>query len=239
MPSVLVAGHPLRPRGNDPHRRVEGDGQATSAAAGKRLGMAVHARGNRASAVQRCGRAGGRTRRTLVGVMLVVAGAALVQGGGRTTVTGIAWSLLALACEAAFTLLAVPILNRLGPFGISTHTCWIAALQLVVLAAIVDRGNAFPALNSDVVFAIGYLAVVLTAVAFVLWYSAVRRLGAPVAGLFAGLIPVAAALTGLIFGLTTITPSVLGGAGVVGIGIAIGLAASSKADAELSPTDAP
>jgi len=168
---------------------------------------------------------------TLVGVMLVVAGAALVQGGGRTTATGIAWSLLALACEASFTLLAVPILNRLGPFGVSTHTCWIAALQLVVLAVLVDQGGAFPPMTGDEVFAIGYLAMVLTAVAFVLWYSAVQRLGAPVAGLFAGLIPVAAAVTGLIFGLTTITPPVLGGAAVVGVGIALGLASDSRVPA--------
>jgi len=160
---------------------------------------------------------------TAAGVGLVVTGAALVQGGGRVTMSGVLWSLLALACEAAFTLLAIPILDRLGPFGVSTHTCWIAAVQLTVVALIADGGDAVPALAGQQIFAIAYLAVALTAVAFVLWYTAVQRIGASTAGLFAGLIPVSAAITGLISGLTTITPEVLGGTLIVGIGISIGL----------------
>lgn len=172
-----------------------------------------------------------RTRRRpapamIAGVILVVIGAALVQGGGRTSAVGIAWSLLALACEAAFTLLAIPILNRLGPYGVATHTCWIAALQLTLVAVIADGTEALPPLAANEAFAIAYLAVVLTAAAFVLWYTAVQHLGPAAAGLFAGLIPVSAALTGLIPGLTTITLAVLGGAALVGAGIALGLTSS-------------
>ena len=76
-----------------------------------------------------------RPSATLVaGAVLVVVGAALVQGGGRTTIEGLAWAFVALLCEAAFTLLAVPVLGRLGAVGVSIHTCWIAALMLGVLA---------------------------------------------------------------------------------------------------------
>ncbi len=50
----------------------------------------------------------------VAGATLVVIGAALVQGGGRTTIEGLGWAAVALACEAAFTLLAVPVLGRLG-----------------------------------------------------------------------------------------------------------------------------
>ncbi len=180
-----------------------------------------------------------RTRRRpapsmMVGVVLVVAGAALVQGGGRTSATGVAWSLLTLGCEAAFTLLAVPILDRLGPIGLSTHTCWIAAVQLALVALVVGGTDALPPLAANELFAIAYLAVVLTAVGFVFWYTAVQQIGPATAGLFAGLIPISAALTGLIPGLTTITISVLGGAGLVGAGITLGLASSKPpgSDAE-------
>lgn len=159
----------------------------------------------------------------LVGVVLVVAGAALVQGGGRTSVGGIGWSLVALACEVAFTLLAVPLLGRIGALGVSVHTCWIAAAQLLVIAVAIDGRAAVPMPTGSEAFAIGYLAVVLTAVAFVLWYTAVKRLGPATAGLFAGLIPIAGAATGLIVGLTTISPALLGGALVVGLGISLGL----------------
>jgi len=64
----------------------------------------------------------------------------------------------------------------------------------------------------------------MTAIAFVLWYGAVDVLGPGSAGLFAGLIPIAAASSGLIPGLTTITVTVLGGSLIVGVGLAIGIA---------------
>lgn len=171
-----------------------------------------------------------RTRPTpamIVGGALVVAGAALVQGGGRTSIGGIGWSLLALVCEAAFTLLAIPLLGRIGPLGVAAHTCWIAAAQLALIAVAIDGKDAVPIPNGPEAFAIIYLAVVLTAIAFVLWYTAVQRIGPATAGLFAGLIPIAGAATGLIVGLTTINAALLGGALLVGAGISVGLSASS------------
>lgn len=159
----------------------------------------------------------------LAGVGLVVVGASLVHGAGHTSVLGVWWALLALGGEAAFTLLALPILSRLGPFGVATHTCWITAAQLSVIALIADGPAAFPAPSVANLEAIIYLAVVVTSLAFVLWYLAVQRLGPSTAGLFAGLIPVAAAASGLLAGLTTISPGVLGGAVLVGAGIAVAL----------------
>ena len=57
---------------------------------------------------------------------------------------GLAWAFVALLCEAAFTLLAVPVLGRLGPVGVSIHTCWIAALVLGALALAIDGAGALP-----------------------------------------------------------------------------------------------
>jgi len=163
----------------------------------------------------------------LIGATLVVIGAALVQGGGRSTVEGLAWALLALACEAAFTLLAVPVLGRLGAIGVSIHTTWMAAVMLGLLAVGVDGTAALPVMDGSELFAVAYFAVVVTALAFLFWYSAVGGLGPATAGLFAGLMPIAAVLSGVIPGLTTVTPAVIGGSFIVGAGIAIGLAARS------------
>ena len=176
------------------------------------------------------------SRQLLAGVILVVVGAALVQGGGRTSFEGLAWAFLALGCEAAFTLLAVPVLGRLGAVGVSIHTCWIAALMLLVLALGIDGTVALPPMHAGAVIALAYLAIVQTAIAFSLWYSAVGILGAAVAGLFAGLMPVAAAITGVIPGLTTVTPVVIGGSVLVGVGIAVGL--SARLGSADSPTKA-
>ena len=172
----------------------------------------------------------------VAGVLLVVVGAALVQGGGRTSVEGLAWAFLALLCEAAFTLLAVPVLGRLGAVGVSIHTCWMGALMFGALALGVDGAGALPPLHAGAVVALVYLALVQTAIAFSLWYSAVRILGAAVAGLFVGLMPVGAALSGLVPGLTTVTPAVNGGSILVGFGIAVGLSARlTPASAEPAP----
>ena len=171
----------------------------------------------------------------LAGVVLVVVGAALVQGGGRTSVEGLAWAFVALLCEAAFTQLAVPVLGRLGAVGVSIHTCWMGALMFVALALGVDGLGAIPTLHTGAIRALAYLAVVQTAIAVSLWYSAVNILGAAVAGLFVGLMPVGAALSGLVPGLTTVTPAVIGGSILVGVGIAVGLSARMAPEPPGSP----
>lgn len=63
------------------------------------------------------------SRRVLLAAPVVVAGAVLVEGTGRTDAAGVAWAALALACEAAFTLLAVPVLRRHGPWGCRCTRC--------------------------------------------------------------------------------------------------------------------
>lgn len=150
---------------------------------------------------------------------------------------------MALACEATFTLLAVPILGRLGPGGVSIHTSWIAALQLAVVAVVVDGSAAVPVPTGREAFAVVYLAVVLTAVAFVLWYRAVLRIGPATAGLFPGLVPLSAGLSGVFLGLTTLTTGVFVGAALVGAGIVIGLTspnpAADVADSEQREPDHP
>lgn len=67
---------------------------------------------------------GGRpSRRVLLAAPVVVAGAVLVEGTGRTDAAGVGWAALALACEAGFTLLAVPVLGRHGAWGCPYTRC--------------------------------------------------------------------------------------------------------------------
>jgi drug/metabolite transporter (DMT)-like permease len=154
-----------------------------------------------------------------VAAAIVTAGAALVQGTGRGDGIGLLWAVVVLGCEAAFTLLAVPVLGRLGPWGVSVHTTWMAALAFGVGAPFLDSGR----LDRGDLAAVAYLAVAVTAVAFVLWYGAVQRLGADRAGLLTGIAPVAAAAGGVALGLPMPGPAVwLGIAGVVA-GLVVGL----------------
>lgn len=163
----------------------------------------------------------------LVGAAVVTAGAVLIQGGGRTDLAGIGYAVLTLACEAAFTLCAVPVLRRLGPWAVSLHTVWIAALALLVLGVAVDGPAAVTLLDTGDLLAALHLAVVVTALAFVIWYSAVGRLGAGRAGLFTGVVPIAAAVGGVLLGGAMPAPAVWLGMLVVGAGLALGLRATT------------
>jgi len=164
----------------------------------------------------------------LAAALVVTCGAALVQGVGRSDLIGLGWAAVVLGCEAGFTLLAVPVLRRHGPWGVSVHATWIAAVAFAVLGLILEGPQAARRLTVQDVLAVVYLAVAVTAVAFVLWYSSVRRLGAAVAGLLTGVAPVAAAATGVALGGPAPRPLVWVGIAVVAAGLALGLPASRR-----------
>jgi drug/metabolite transporter (DMT)-like permease len=154
---------------------------------------------------------------------VVTTGAALVQGLGRSDAAGLGWAVLVFACEAGFTLLAVPVLGRHGPVGVSVHTTWLAAVIFALLGVLREGSGAITRLRFEEVLAGAYLAVAVTAVAFVLWYGCVERLGAGRAGLLTGVAPVAAALTGIALGGPLPHLLVWVGMATVAAGLALGL----------------
>ena len=163
------------------------------------------------------------SRRGLAAAAVVVAGAALAQGGGRTSATGLLLAVGALAGEAAFSLLAVPLLPKLGPVGLSAYVCAAAAILLAVAAAVLDGSAALVPPTAAQGLALAWLGLVVTTIGFVAWYSGVARLGVERAGLFAGLIPVAALASVAVVGASEISGTKLAGSLVVGAGIVLGL----------------
>jgi drug/metabolite transporter (DMT)-like permease len=155
--------------------------------------------------------------------LVVTCGAALVQGLGRTDGLGVAWAAVVFGCEAAFTLLAIPVLGRHGPWGVSVHTTWIAAAVFAVIGLVHEGPGAAARLGPRDWLAVLYLAVAVTAVAFVMWYSSVGRLGASRAGLLTGVAPVAAAAAGVLLGAPAPRPLVWAGITVVAAGLTLGL----------------
>ncbi|KPI16642.1 protein of unknown function DUF6 transmembrane, partial [Actinobacteria bacterium OV450] len=163
------------------------------------------------------------SRRVLLAAPVVVAGAVLVEGTGRTDPAGVAWAALALACEAAFTLLAVPVLQRHGPWGVSVHAVWMGTVMLGVLTLCTEPPSSLAAVGPAQWAAAGYLAVMVTAVAFLLWYRTVAAVGAGRAGLLTGVAPLAAAAIGALCGGGVPGPPVWLGLVIVVGGLAAGL----------------
>jgi drug/metabolite transporter (DMT)-like permease len=161
--------------------------------------------------------------RVLAAASVVSAGAIVVEGLGRCDGVGLLWALTVFACEACFTLLAVPVLGRHGPLGISVHTTWLATLIFGALSVGTEGLSAASTLKLVDLLAIGYLAVGVTAVAFILWYTCVHRLGAGRAGLLTGVAPIAAAIVGIPVTGSMPGAAVWFGVALIAVGLAVGL----------------
>jgi drug/metabolite transporter (DMT)-like permease len=166
--------------------------------------------------------------RVLVAAFVVVAGATIATGLGSGSLTGVLYAVGALACEACFSLLALPLLPRLGPVRVSAYTQAVAIPLLLIVGVIADGGGILRMPTAAEATALVYLGTVVSAGAFMLWYGALPRLGADRAGLFAGLVPVGAIVTTVLLGLGTPTATELGGAALVIAGLAVGLTRSRR-----------
>jgi drug/metabolite transporter (DMT)-like permease len=170
--------------------------------------------------------------RVLAAAVIVTLGAAIVQGTGEATTTGILLAVGALAGEVGFSLLAVPVLPRLGPLGLSAYVCVLAAVMLAPTAALLDGAGALPTPDAAELGALAYLVGVVTVGGFLAWYGGVARLRVDRAGLFLGLIPVTALAVAAGLGSDTITPLKAFGALMVGGGVAFGVSAAPAAPLE-------
>ena len=170
------------------------------------------------------------TRQIVVCAVVVSVGAVLVEGVGRADAVGVLWAVIVFACEAGFTLLAVPVLSSHGPHGVSVHTTWMAAVIFGVVGLVMEGPTAAVDLDTGAVLAVLYLAVGVTAVAFMLWYSCVVGLGAGRAGLLTGIAPIAAAGIGMALTGTAPQPLVWAGIGVIAAGLTLGLRGTVKSE---------
>jgi drug/metabolite transporter (DMT)-like permease len=161
--------------------------------------------------------------RVVVAGAVVAAGAAGVQwAGGDVTAAGLLLALGALACEAAFSLLAVPRLGRLGPLAVSTYACLLAVPMLVVWSLIAD-GSSLPLPDAKEGAALAYMALGVTVFGFLSWYSAVGLLGVERAGLFCGVLPISALIVSALLGVADVTPARVAAVVVVAGGLTLGV----------------
>ncbi|MFC0862016.1 DMT family transporter [Sphaerimonospora cavernae] len=173
------------------------------------------------------GKAGGGrplpSPRIVVAALVVVAGATVATGAGSGNLSGLMWSLGALACEVCFSLLALPLLPKLGPVRVSAYSVALAVPFLLVIGLVVDGPGILRVPTPAEALGLGYLAMIVTTVAFFLWYTALPGLGADRAGLFAGMIPIGAIITAAVLGLGLPSAADVAGAAIVIGGILLGL----------------
>ena len=170
---------------------------------------------------------------------VIVAGAALTTGLGTGSLRGLLFASGALACEVGFSLLAMPLLPKLGPIRVSGYAA-AAAVPMALAAAAIAEGPGMLRLPTTAEAAgLAYLAVVVSAGAFVLWYTALPRLGADRAGLLAGVVPIGAIATTVALGLGHPTAADLAGAALVTAGLLLGLTPRGRPTPPPGPSPAP
>jgi drug/metabolite transporter (DMT)-like permease len=153
------------------------------------------------------------SRRVLLAAAVVTAGSAAAQLGGATGLawsgTGLLLSLGALSGAAGSSLLAAPVLPRLGALAVTIYACGLAGIMLLASAAVASFVGGPPILRTPTaaqLAALSYLTVAVTAVVFLAWYAAMARLGVDRTGLFNGLIPIASLAAVALVGAGTVTP---------------------------------
>jgi drug/metabolite transporter (DMT)-like permease len=182
------------------------------------------------------------TRRVLLAAAVVTAGSAAAQLGGPTGPTwsaaGLLWSAGVLGGVTCTSLLAAPVLPRLGALAVTVYACGLAGVLLLAAAAVVRSAGGPPILRTPTateMAALAYLTIAVTAMVFIAWYGAMERLGVDRTGLFNGLIPVASLAAVALVGTSTITPLRFLGALAVLAGVVLGLGRAPQVPAGTEP----
>ncbi|KLJ01215.1 DMT family transporter [Streptomyces sp. KE1] len=136
--------------------------------------------------------------RVVAAGLLVAAGVAAAQGlGAPAGGPGLALAVVALAAEVVFALVAAPLVAPLGALRVSAYAC-AAAVPICLAGAVATGAYVLP--TPGQVAAVVWLGAVATAVAYVLWFTALDAIGAEQAVLFSGLVPLSAVATTAVLG---------------------------------------
>jgi len=126
------------------------------------------------------------------------------------------------------------VLPRLGPLAVTIYACGLAGILLLAAAAVASSAGGPPILRTPTatqLAALSYLTVAVTAIVFLTWYAAMKRLGVDRTGLFNGLIPITSLAAVALAGTGTITPLQCLAALTVLAGVILGLGHTPQAPA--------
>jgi drug/metabolite transporter (DMT)-like permease len=172
------------------------------------------------------------SRREAIGAALTIGGAVILVVNGIPGLTAELvphWSgdlvlVLAGVAYASYSLLGRGVLQSHAPLGVTTRSLVWGAAALAPVAGLEWAAGARPIWTATAVSGALYLAVVITALGYVVWNWALARVPAPRAAVFLNTQPIVGALLGAGLLGEPITPfTVLGGVLVVtGLAVAFG-----------------
>lgn len=158
----------------------------------------------------------------LAGAGLGVVGVAamLLTGGGEIRPLGVAASVAAMLMSSVGFVLATRWADGVDVVSSTAWQLVAGGLVLVPFAVVVE--GAPPALDGRAVAGFAYVSLVATAVAYLAWFSGLRRLPAGTVGLVGLLNPVAGVLVGVLLAGERLGPLQVAGIVVVLAGVLLG-----------------
>lgn len=161
------------------------------------------------------------TRRAGAGIVLSIAGVALVMlgngtaGGGGASVLGNALVFVGCVAWAAFTVLLKPYTHRVPTLQLSAITMAGGALPLLAVGAPSLAATPWAAISAGAWAAVAYSGLFALVVAYLIWYRGVRVIGPTRTAMYGNLQPfIALVVAWLAFGDV---PTVLQAVGAAGI----------------------
>ncbi|MDR2310297.1 MAG: DMT family transporter [Brucellaceae bacterium] len=171
------------------------------------------------------------SKQKILGIFLSLFGAGTVimsRGELSSSLAVSKGDILILGCVASWVIYSVfsPNLSRvLGPFATVTYSIWLGTAMLVVSALFSQPVATIPAsieqLGAAQWISLIYLGAFGSALAYILYYEAIRRVGAMRSGAFIALNPITGVFFGWLLFSETITSSIFAG----GIAVIAGICA--------------
>lgn len=149
----------------------------------------------------------------LVGVWIVVSRGEVVSVAGTSVGVGELFMLAAVTSWALYTVIGRQVLKGLSPLAATNYAAIWGTLMLGVVAAPHVGELSAAQFGWKVVVSLSYLGVLGTAVAFVWYYTSIKRFGASVSAIFTNLVPVfGVAISVLLLGEPLLASMLIGGA---------------------------
>ena len=137
------------------------------------------------------------------------------SGGGWLHAFGNLLILLALLCEAIYTVLGAKLTRRYRPLAVLTlANTGSLVIWLPLLSWYIAAGR-FPPLSLAAIFGVCYLAAVTSAFCYMLWFAVLRYAGAAVGAISLFVQPLVGSLLGLMLLGDPLTPGLIAGAALI------------------------
>lgn len=163
------------------------------------------------------------SKRHWFGVALSLSGVYLLVGLGatvsRVSFLGDLLMLAGVCCWATFVVGSRPLLDRYSPVAVSGYTMAMGAALYVPLGLRDLRRLDWTAVPPGAWAALVYSAVFSLFLAYLVWYTSIKRIGNVRTAMYSNLIPVVALLTAVVFLGNRLDASELVGASVILVGV--------------------